>query len=1586
MDVDAEADADALLEDALARCGDEQRLLSSLAGEWEPSAEGLVNAAIQWLQAPASGSFRDEALARLCAGLLVDLAAHPLCGSERVLSRMPAACPPRLWDALCQVVAATAADEHLSDRRRAEFFSRILFAVNALPRQMTPQVTRRARRGVVALTALLDSSPRGARFVLLSGSVLPPGGGGGGGGSGSGSGGERADSHWMLAPVILRAAHRRRKLRNALRAPSLRAVGCTEHLLGLAVDAPPLPADEYLALTPHAAEHRHRLAVAGVREFLRHNVEQDWIKHTLCAGLVKSTPGLGKDGVSKVLEAAIAAEIEDALCLCNGNLAADAEGRCFDRWIQLSDLLYACARDGLISLEAVLTTISEGQNDDLGSTALGMVGPDSSSQLFTGGRATVWLLAQCSTEALRDALSKDSRAAAPSLLPAFLHSFGEPRSYLLSSAGGGGAAVWDWLPEAGLFSILFRAPELYKLKERAAAQDYGVASEAAMRVYPKVKDTCFELAKRSLEREAQCHHIWSISTTPIPSVVTAVLGDERAVGGSAGVACFATLSHMMATQISTKLFRLLGSPELEPILAAVPIRPGGQTRSPHRQVPLPLRILSALSVPCRYKLRDQLDSALTGKAVGSGVWETYARLLFLSPRSCFHCEMVKDVRGIVTVLASAPFVNVLELVELRLLRLLARLVSRGAGAIGGANREGSASTFVLWLWRHYTTLAGKMSVSNNPGLPAGSPPTSADPMDSLRLSVYVEIQEVLLALLTAFPQLLLVGKELTSSSASVRGWNPFLPRVGVRATLAALRSDARGSKQQAGLVESLSRLSEATASSAAGGHTAQLKAMHSTVHTGLATALSPGKEGGSGEPAVKLTGEQQVYYAVNSMKLRAAVVETEHQPGADLVLIALLRMNRVTKPGTKLSPPPADGSAIVAGRTAMTPDEHLSLEMVLCLSWYLYAVQVPAQLQTDYIHVESIRCVVAGLGGRALLEAAPAVLNYIIASTPPRPTDVSDEGAWTARAQSNMALSKWVWEWKLLPLSAVVLYLAEVLSAGQPQTADAAHHHLDYLLVKDKNLTERLDWLVESGPSPFWWREDDDMRKESEFRAKFPPPIGSAMSSMTECERLLPTLDIVLGCLIEATEGESDAKIRHNLRSTLSTLISSVVPKIYPFHATGVGFLVRFISMYYNCPVLNAPLKDALVKGVLGRGTGPGTSTGDSGSALEFFCPDLCAPSGVDGASPRAQRARARTATTAGTVEHLTAALERAATVWRQQPGSASAEAPDGNGGEPGDAGAGAPVPSWPRWDDLTFGEFPSAAEAAAFIPRLEFLRAAAPWECAAPGEPPLPSPAKKMVAQPRTAAEEGFGTAEASSVVLGNLVAAAVGQQQNGGAGRTRTAAVDANAGARVALAAMVLERVPVEMQGEIPAHVAVYLHGTISNQQEAEQAEEAAAAAAAEGRRLRARLVRLVQSYLESETGRELSTLKHFGATLTKLSPPDADGLAGGDDDGARARTRSRSLLHLHFAVAALAPSISSCLLNGVILAGGRGARDEQIATAGELLCGVLGLVKELPPESEWQGGAAAGLAGERKVLEVRLVLSCLIVSCLLSSAASK
>ena len=52
---------------------------------------------------------------------------------------------------------------------------------------------------------------------------------------------------------------------------------------------------------------------------------------------------------------------------------------------------------------------------------------------------------------------------------------------------------------------------------------------------------------------------------------------------------------------------------------------------------------------------------------------------------------------------------------------------------------------------------------------------------------------------------------------------------------------------------------------------------------------------------------------------------------------------------------------------------------------------------------------------------------------------------------------------------------------------DAAHHHLDYLLLKDLKLKNRVTWLQSSGHHPAFWAEDRHMQKEAMFRSAFPP-------------------------------------------------------------------------------------------------------------------------------------------------------------------------------------------------------------------------------------------------------------------------------------------------------------------------------------------------------------------------------------------------------------------------------------------------------------------------------------------------------------------
>ena len=75
MELDAETEVDTLLAGALSQCsGEEQRLLAALPDGWERSADALVDAIAQRLQAPTSGSFRDEESGRLTAHVREQLA------------------------------------------------------------------------------------------------------------------------------------------------------------------------------------------------------------------------------------------------------------------------------------------------------------------------------------------------------------------------------------------------------------------------------------------------------------------------------------------------------------------------------------------------------------------------------------------------------------------------------------------------------------------------------------------------------------------------------------------------------------------------------------------------------------------------------------------------------------------------------------------------------------------------------------------------------------------------------------------------------------------------------------------------------------------------------------------------------------------------------------------------------------------------------------------------------------------------------------------------------------------------------------------------------------------------------------------------------------------------------------------------------------------------------------------------------------------------------------------------------------------------------------------------------------------------
>ena len=200
------------------------------------------------------------------------------------------------------------------------------------------------------------------------------------------------------------------------------------------------------------------------------------------------------------------------------------------------------------------------------------------------------------------------------------------------------------------------------------------------------------------------------------------------------------------------------------------------------------------------------------------------------------------------------------------------------------------------------------------------------------------------------------------------------------------------------------------------------------------------------------------------------------------------------------------------------------------------------------------------------------------------------------------------------------------------------------------------------------------MRKEADFRAKFPPVVASGMSAMSECERLLPTLEVVLGCLLEAAAA---ASISDPWRATLSGTISSIVcakstNQLCAYHPTPVTFLLRLFATYHGCSALTAQLKLDLVRTVLARADG-------NDDLLQFFS-----------AGPPPKRS---------TAEHLQVALQRAAAASARGPSAAEA------GG-------------WPCWDEAMFGEFGSRAEAAEPMLTLEALRAPADWEVRALDQP----------------------------------------------------------------------------------------------------------------------------------------------------------------------------------------------------------------------------------------------------------------------------
>ena len=135
-----------------------------------------------------------------------------------------------------------------------------------------------------------------------------------------------------------------------------------------------------------------------------------------------------------------------------------------------------------------------------------------------------------------------------------------------------------------------------------------------------------------------------------------------------------------------------------------------------------MQVLAALSSSCSQRLRSRLLDTITtpGTGVGRGVWETYARLLFLGPRASsgsvaltggggwahddggvgITCLCSKLEHLMQTQTVHSQF-NVLEMVDLRLLRLLQRQFAHGGGATARGVAASTMQQQVRRLWRHW---------------------------------------------------------------------------------------------------------------------------------------------------------------------------------------------------------------------------------------------------------------------------------------------------------------------------------------------------------------------------------------------------------------------------------------------------------------------------------------------------------------------------------------------------------------------------------------------------------------------------------------------------------------------------------------------------------------------------------------------------------------------------------------------------------------------------------------------------------------------------------------------------------------------
>ena len=285
---------------------------------------------VQRLRVPPV-SFQDNIVSQFWVDMLARTATlEGGCGPELVLQALlPSAPEPQVWTALCQVTTSCAEDVRFGLVCRAQTFASIVTTVNVCPQQV-PDDDTMIRAGLVALSSILEKCPFGGRFLLLPAAVAA-------------TRQHNHGGHWALIPAVTRAEICRRHLASRLYSGGFRPICCTNELL-----AANSQTTSTWALTAENVDFEAQRMLS----MLRHDVDQDWLKQSVGTGEQRLL-------AKRALSFALAEEIFETMKLCGGELASGTGGAHFGRWIQIADLMYACARDELVDVGTVLTKVIE---------------------------------------------------------------------------------------------------------------------------------------------------------------------------------------------------------------------------------------------------------------------------------------------------------------------------------------------------------------------------------------------------------------------------------------------------------------------------------------------------------------------------------------------------------------------------------------------------------------------------------------------------------------------------------------------------------------------------------------------------------------------------------------------------------------------------------------------------------------------------------------------------------------------------------------------------------------------------------------------------------------------------------------------------------------------------------------------------------------------------------------------------------------------------------------------------------------------------------------------------------------------------